>query len=75
MSERQVPVLVAKAQALREAFQAGKDEQMLAILMDGELLDDLCEALTGATDRTLTYAAPQIADLAKRVGYLEAENR
>lgn len=54
---------------LRAAFQKGSDAEMLEII-DAMALD-LCTALISASDRSLTYAAPQIADLAKRLGPLE----
>jgi hypothetical protein len=66
------PQLVVQAQELREAFQAGNDERMMEILEQEDMIRDLSDALVGGTERTLTYAAPQIAALAERVGYLEA---
>ena len=67
------PELVVKADALREAFQSGSDERMLAILVGDDFISDLCVALHGATDRTLTYSVPQIAALAERIGYVERQ--
>jgi hypothetical protein len=55
---------------LRAAFQAGKDSQMLDILMDEDLIGHLARRLRSANDRALTYSAPQIADLAVRLGHL-----
>jgi len=68
------PHLVVQAQELREAFQAGNDERMMEILEQEDMIRDLSDALVGGTERTLTYAAPQIAALAERVGYLEARD-
>lgn len=68
------PELVVKAERLREAFQSGSDEKMLTILVDEDFISDLCVALQGATDRTLTYSAPHIADLAARIGWVEARH-
>jgi hypothetical protein len=67
--------LEQQGRRLREAFQGGSDLDMLDIIGDayGGLLLDLIEALPTASDRTLTYAAPQLADLAIRVGALEGK--
>jgi hypothetical protein len=48
---------------------------MLQILVGDGMLAELINAITRASDRTLTYASPYISDLAKRVGYLAAEER
>lgn len=70
MSER--PPLVQQAEKLRAAFQCGSDVQMLEVIGDGYggMLSDLMVALTHSSERTLTYAAPQLASLAERVGWL-----
>lgn len=68
------PALVVKAAALRAAFQSGSDERMLDILIEQDFIGELCVALQGATDRTLTYSVPQIASLAERVGYVERQH-
>lgn len=69
------PKLVEQAEDLRAAFQAGSDERMMQILVGDGMLAELINAITRASDRTLTYASPYISDLAKRVGYLAAEER
>lgn len=69
------PALVTDAQRLRAAFQKGSDVEMLSIIGDGYggLMCDLITALTHASERTLTYAAPQIATLAERVGWVSRD--
>ena len=67
------PALVGDAQRLRDAFQSGNDTLMLEI-MRGGMLGDLTAALASGTERTLTYAAPQVAALAERVGWLQSSN-
>jgi uncharacterized coiled-coil protein SlyX len=67
------PQLVVQAQELREAFQSGNDERMMEILEQDEMIRDLSDALAAGTERTLSFAAPQIAALAERVGYLEEQ--
>ena len=72
------PAMVAKARDLAHAFQSGSDEAMLDIMRpagignitSGGLVGELMSALAQADDRTLTYAAPQLAALAERVGWL-----
>lgn len=64
--------LTEQADALRAAFQAGKDDAMLTLLIDDGMRDKLIAALRRADERTLTYSAPHIADLAKRLGQLGA---
>jgi hypothetical protein len=58
------------ATELRAAFQRGSDIDMLAYIIDGNMREMLVEALFSASDRTLTYSAPQIASLCERVGWL-----
>ena len=65
------PDMVTMAEDLENAFQAGSDSRMLTVI--GSLVPQMQLSLSNASDRTLTYAAPQIAALAKRVGYLEAK--
>ena len=68
------PFMVGQANALRDAFQRGDDEAMLRILAFGNadgLQQRLISALEGLSDRSATYAAPYIADLAKRLGWLQ----
>jgi hypothetical protein len=77
--QRETPELVALATDLKAAFQQGSDKNMLNILDDEDeenrgLLRKLYSALYNADDRTLTYAAPQIAALAERLGWLEHRN-
>ncbi len=43
---------------------------MLDILMERDLIGQLARRLRTANDRDLTYSAPQIADLAIRLGQL-----
>lgn len=70
MPERPAPPeLVTDAQRLRAAFQKGSDDEMLEILRGG-MLGTLISALSNGSERTLTYAAPQIATLAERVGWV-----
>ncbi|NBR88263.1 MAG: hypothetical protein EB141_00495 [Verrucomicrobia bacterium] len=76
---RPTPELVALATDLKAAFQQGSDKLMLNILddeteSDKGLLRKLIAAIYVADDRTLTYAAPQIASLAERIGWLSAGN-
>ena len=66
------PALVSEAQRLRAAFQCGNDQAMLDILRGG-MLARLMDALCNGNDRTLTYAAPQIASLAERVGWVQQQ--
>lgn len=63
--------LAEQAVELRQAFQSGDDERMLAILNDEGMLERLMSVLDYASARSLTYSAPYIADLAKRIGPLE----
>ena len=63
-------LLVTLGQELRQAFQAGSDRQMLHIIKDKKLGEELSAMLNGDNDRALTYAGPQIADLAIRLGYV-----
>ena len=68
------PLMVTQAAELRAAHQAGSDVRMLSVIHG--LMPALMDALDAASDRTLTYSAPQIADLAKRVGWLmETESK
>jgi len=62
--------LAGQGNQLRAAFQAGKDSVMLDILMERDLIGQLARRLRTANDRDLTYSAPQIADLAIRLGQL-----
>jgi hypothetical protein len=62
--------LTEQGKQLRAAFQAGKDSAMMDILMDQDLIGQLARRLRSANDRDLTYSAPQIADLAIRLGQL-----
>ena len=75
MSDR--PMLVSMGEALRAAHQDGSDVRMMQVMGgptggDG-LLAELGEAIVGANERTLTYSAPQVADLAIRLGWLLKE--
>ncbi len=68
------PFIVGQANELRRAFQSGDDDAMLAIIAlgaPGGLQDRLIEALLKMDDRQATYAAPYMADLAKRLGWLQ----
>lgn len=64
------PELVRLGQALRQAFQSGSDERMLDVLLDKGLAGQVAAVLNSGNDRTLTFAAPYIADLAVRLGRL-----
>jgi hypothetical protein len=66
------PALVSEAHRLRDAFQSGNDQAMLDMLRGG-MLARLMDALCDGNDRTLTYAAPQIASLAERVGWVQQQ--
>jgi len=63
-------LLVSLGKELRYAFQSGNDRQMLHIIKDKKLGEEIALMLNGEDDRALTYAAPQIADLAVRLGYV-----
>lgn len=68
------PFMVGASEELRSAFQKGDDGAMLAIIARGTpggLQDRLIEALLAMDDRQATYAAPYIADLATRLGWLQ----
>lgn len=67
------PLLVQMATQLRAAFQSGNDDAMLDIWYTGDMRGELDEALANMSDRTMTYAAPQIASLAERVAYVEQQ--
>jgi hypothetical protein len=67
------PPLVALGIALRQAFQSGSDERMLDVLLDQGLAGKVAAALNEGNDRTLTFAAPYIADLAVRLGRIEQQ--
>jgi|DEB0MinimDraft_4_1074332.scaffolds.fasta_scaffold01490_7 hypothetical protein len=60
---------------LRAAFQGGSDDKMMKVLAEDGLRDKLVAALRNADERTLTYSAPFIADLAVRLGQLASSNR
>jgi hypothetical protein len=69
--------MVEQADALRHAFQRGDDEAMLRIIASGDvggLQQRLMSALEAMSDRSATYAAPYIADLAKRLAWLQRED-
>lgn len=63
-------ILVGLGKELRQAFQDGSDRRMLHIIKDKKLAEEMCAVLMGDDDRALTYAAPNIADLAIRLGYV-----
>ena len=67
------PLLVMMAAQLQAAFQSGNDDAMLDIWYTGDMRGELDEALANMSDRTMTYAAPQIASLAERVAYVEQQ--
>lgn len=70
------PGLVLFAEKLKEAFQSGSDDRMMSLInASGKDLSDLLAELIRKGDiRTLTYAAPQIASLADRLGWLTKKN-
>lgn len=63
-------LLVTLGKELRQAFQDGSDRRMLHIIKDKKLGEEIAEMLNSDNDRALTYAGPQIADLAVRLGYV-----
>jgi uncharacterized protein (UPF0276 family) len=65
------PILVLFGEALRAAHQKGSDGEMLEMMVESNMVAEMCQELMASSDRTLTYAAPQIADLAIRIGWLE----
>ena len=65
------PKLVLFGEALRAAFQQGNDGEMLELMVESNMLAEMCQELLASSDRSITYAAPQIADLAVRIGWLE----
>lgn len=67
------PELVRLGQALRQAFQSGSDERMLDVLLDQGLASRVAAVLNQGNDRTLTFAAPYIADLAVRLGRIDQQ--
>lgn len=67
------PELVRLGQALRQAFQSGSDERMLDVLLDQGLAGRVAAVLNQGNDRTLTFAAPYIADLAVRLGRIDQQ--
>lgn len=67
MSE-QADALVSMGTALRSAFQSGRDDAMLRVLVDDGLREKVIAALRNGDERVLTYSAPYIADLAVRLG-------
>lgn len=69
------PHLVRMSKELRHAFQSGKDREMLHILKDKKMLEDLIHTLQHASERTLTFSAPFISDLANRLGWLDKEEK
>ena len=64
----QADALVGMGTALRAAFQSGKDDAMLRVLVDDGLREKVIAALRNGDERVLTYSAPYIADLAVRLG-------
>lgn len=68
MGSERGDALVELGTALRAAFQGGKDDAMLKVLVDDGLRDKVVAVLRNGDDRTLTYSAPYIADLAVRLG-------
>jgi hypothetical protein len=69
------PTLVVAAEKLRAANQAGKDREMYEIALGCfyGISEIMVRAEDEKNDRLITYAAPQIADLALRLGWLERE--
>lgn len=74
--ETQKPGLVLFAEKLKEAFQSGSDARMMSLINSSgkDLADLLTELIRQGDIRTLTYAAPQIASLADRLGWLTKKN-
>jgi hypothetical protein len=71
--EYEHPFMVGQADELRFAFQRGDEQAMLAIIglgRTGGIQRSLIAALEHMDERTATYAAPYIADLAKRIAWL-----
>lgn len=66
------PALVVQSEALMDRFQAGDEKgiQENALTLWNMVVGAMNEAINDGDDRTLSYAAPQIANLAERVGWL-----
>lgn len=66
------PEMVSLSKKLMERNQSGDDDGMLAIIAElwPMLQSEFEKTLSDKDTRTLTYAAPQIASLAERVGWL-----
>ncbi len=69
------PALVVAAEKLRVLHQSGKDDEMYesALGCFFGISEIIVRAEDEKNDRLITYAAPQIADLASRLGWLERE--
>jgi RNA processing factor Prp31 len=69
------PALVVSAERLRDLHQSGKDKEMYesALGVFYGISEIMVRAEDEKNDRLVTYAAPQIADLAIRLGWLERE--
>lgn len=69
------PALVVSAEKLRDLHQSGKDKEMYesALGVFYGISEIMVRAEDEKNDRLVTYAAPQIADLAIRLGWLERE--
>lgn len=69
------PALVVAAERLRDLHQSGKDKEMYesALGVFYGISEIMVRAEDEKNDRLVTYAAPQIADLATRLGWLERE--
>lgn len=66
------PALVVQSETLMERFQSGDEEgiQENALLLWNMIVDAMNETINDGDDRTLSYSAPQLAQLAERVGWL-----
>lgn len=66
------PELVQLSDELKQRFQSGNDDGMVEVILKlwPMLAEEFASMINSDDTRTLTYAAPQISDLAARVGWL-----
>lgn len=66
------PELVTLSDELKSRFQSGNDDGMIEVILRlwPLIAEEFASIIDGNDARTLTYAAPQIADLASRIGWL-----
>lgn len=66
------PELVQLSDELKQRFQSGNDDGMVEVILKlwPMLAQEFAGMINSDDTRTLTYAAPQISDLAARVGWL-----